>query len=203
VIFYVCFILLIGCSWTKNWLIFDNSYYKRIFDQTVHPSKTKDLLWLPTDQALVDDPEWFYYFKVYAENQDAFFHDYVHAHIKMSELGARYGVGQGRLRIPDEVIESTKRSNEIYVPLPAADSIPTDDTDAGFVDATGGGEPSMSDRKPRPAVGGAVASSAAGSVRGSGSAAAGARSVGRSGNSGSPSTTSMRRSGVVDRNVKA
>ncbi len=125
-----------GCSWTKNWLTFDNSYYRNAFagtDKAAYMStvadKEKDdsyenhlfsaisnpmrmttnpkarnpvnlnqllrlrdpqLLWLPTDNALETDPELKSFFFTYAQNQQAWFHDYAAAHKKMSELGAKW-----------------------------------------------------------------------------------------------------------------
>lgn len=97
-----------GCSWTKYWLTFDNSYYSRI-DQLFNKSlldrvdnantpcskyhddhDDEPLLWLPTDQALYDSPEFHPYFIKYARNQQIFFQDYSIAHKKMSELGAKF-----------------------------------------------------------------------------------------------------------------
>ena len=74
-----------GKSWTKNWLCFDNSYYKRDLNEA-----DIDLLWLPTDQALLNCPEFKPYFMLYAENEAAFFIDYAAAHLKLSNLGARF-----------------------------------------------------------------------------------------------------------------
>lgn len=45
-----------GRSWTKNWLQFDNSYFKNV----LHFSRgngDKDLLVMPTDAALYECPE--------------------------------------------------------------------------------------------------------------------------------------------------
>ncbi|CAE7930379.1 APX7, partial [Symbiodinium sp. KB8] len=73
-----------GAAWTKNWLTFDNSYFKdyKLSDQ--------NLLWFPTDEALHTDPEFKKYFELYAKDQDAFFKDYAKAHKKLSELGAKF-----------------------------------------------------------------------------------------------------------------
>lgn len=49
-----------------------------------------ELLWLPTDDALLTNPELKKYFVQYAENQDLFFEDYTKAHAKMSELGSKF-----------------------------------------------------------------------------------------------------------------
>ncbi len=131
-----------GCSWTKNWLDFDNSYFKRleylikfsdsntnhlesfmtgnfmspaasgsprhntntgsngienVNDETNSDEDEDDseLLWLPTDQALYDSPEFRPYFIKYANNNAEFFHDYTIAHMKMSELGAVFKPDMG------------------------------------------------------------------------------------------------------------
>jgi outer membrane biosynthesis protein TonB len=55
------------------------------------------LLWLPTDQALFDDPEFHQICEIYAENQEIFFEQYRQAHLKMSELGANF---QFRIEMP-------------------------------------------------------------------------------------------------------
>ncbi|CAE7491218.1 APXT, partial [Symbiodinium natans] len=73
-----------GAAWTKNWLTFDNSYFKD------YKSKDDHLLWFPTDQALHEDPEFKKSFDLYAQDQDAFFRDYAVAHKKLSELGAKW-----------------------------------------------------------------------------------------------------------------
>lgn len=103
-----------GCSWTKLWLQFDNSYFQRIFDMPHHghvrtsvssPSGSSnnnntsvnfdspnenELLWLPTDQALYDCPEYRTYFMRYANSQEEFFKDFAVAYKKLSELGAKF-----------------------------------------------------------------------------------------------------------------
>jgi catalase (peroxidase I) len=152
-----------GCSWTRNWLQFDNSYYLRIFEELQFLNKQQlqskqheklntnlfinnnknnnnnnknsnkknnlnntdiksnnnnnndnnnnnnnndnndnnnnnnnnsnekeELLWLPTDQALFDSPEFRPYFIRYATDCNIFYNDYKKAHTKMSELGAKF-----------------------------------------------------------------------------------------------------------------
>ena len=74
-----------GKSWTKNWLVFDNSYFQRELD-----ARDADLLYLLTDKALAESPEFKSYFFEYANNQELFFKDYAIAHKKMSELGTRF-----------------------------------------------------------------------------------------------------------------
>jgi hypothetical protein len=74
-----------GKSWTERWMCFDNSYFCRS-----NPVDDKDLLWLPTDNALFESPEFKPYYKKYSTDQSAFFNDYARAHKKMSELGSRF-----------------------------------------------------------------------------------------------------------------
>ncbi|CAA6668433.1 unnamed protein product [Spirodela intermedia] len=71
-----------GQSWTVQWLKFDNSYFKDIKEK-----KDEDLLVLPTDAALFEDPSFKVYAEKYAEDQEAFFKDYAEAHAKLSNLG--------------------------------------------------------------------------------------------------------------------
>eukprot|EP00439_Symbiodinium_sp_Y106_P029073 s2045_g3.t1 len=75
-----------GASWTKNWLTFDNSYFK---DYKLS-YEDDSLLWFKTDEALHTDPEFKKYFDLYAKDQDAFFRDYAQAHKKLSELGSKF-----------------------------------------------------------------------------------------------------------------
>ncbi|EPS68866.1 hypothetical protein M569_05901 [Genlisea aurea] len=68
--------------WTENPLIFDNSYFKILLG-----GEKEGLLQLTSDKVLVTDPHFSPYVKKYAEDEDAFFEDYVEAHLKLSELG--------------------------------------------------------------------------------------------------------------------
>merc|ERR1712014_407089 len=78
-----------GAAWTKNWLTFDNSYFKNYSEQD------PDLLWFPTDAALHTDPDFKPTFELYASDEEAFFRDYAKAHKKLSELGAKFDPPQG------------------------------------------------------------------------------------------------------------
>ncbi|XP_061367754.1 L-ascorbate peroxidase 3-like [Gastrolobium bilobum] len=69
-------------QWTKDPLKFDNSYFVELLN-----AESKDLLKLPTDKALVEDPEFHTYVELYAKDEDAFFTDYATSHKKLSELG--------------------------------------------------------------------------------------------------------------------
>lgn len=66
--------------------MFDNSYYKRPTECPDDP----ELLWLPTDAALFSCPEFQPFAFLYAEDQNEWYKDYTTAHIKMSELGAKF-----------------------------------------------------------------------------------------------------------------
>lgn len=79
-----------GQSWTAQWLKFDNSYFKDIKEK-----KDEDLLVLPTDAALFDDPSFKVYAEKYVEDQEAFFKDYAEAHAKLSNLGAKFDPPEG------------------------------------------------------------------------------------------------------------
>ncbi|XVF45531.1 hypothetical protein PTKIN_Ptkin02bG0213700 [Pterospermum kingtungense] len=68
--------------WTDEPLKFDNSYFVELLK-----GESEGLLKLPTDNALLDDPEFRQYVELYAKDEDAFFRDYAISHKKLSELG--------------------------------------------------------------------------------------------------------------------
>ncbi|XVF15944.1 hypothetical protein REPUB_Repub09cG0199500 [Reevesia pubescens] len=70
-------------AWTEDPFKFDNSYFKELLKN----ESDSDLLKLPTDKALVDDPKFRHYVELYAKDEDAFFRDYAASHKKLSELG--------------------------------------------------------------------------------------------------------------------
>ncbi|CAD6264995.1 unnamed protein product [Miscanthus lutarioriparius] len=69
-------------AWTKEPLKFDNSYFLELLSE-----ESEGLLKLPTDKALLSDPEFRRYVELYAKDEDAFFKDYAESHKKLSELG--------------------------------------------------------------------------------------------------------------------
>ncbi|KAA8538444.1 hypothetical protein F0562_028010 [Nyssa sinensis] len=79
-----------GQSWTVQWLKFDNFYFKDIKER-----RDEDLLVLPTDAVLFEDPSFKVYAEKYAEDQDEFFKDYAEAHAKLSNLGAKFDPPEG------------------------------------------------------------------------------------------------------------
>lgn len=68
--------------WTKEPLKFDNSYFAELLK-----GESDGLLKLPTDNALLDIPEFRRYVELYAKDEDAFYRDYAESHKKLSELG--------------------------------------------------------------------------------------------------------------------
>ncbi|KAJ7967165.1 Ascorbate peroxidase [Quillaja saponaria] len=68
--------------WTEEPLKFDNSYFVELLK-----GESEELLKLPTDKALLDDPGFRDYVELYAKDEDAFFIDYAESHKKLSELG--------------------------------------------------------------------------------------------------------------------
>jgi len=79
-----------GSSWTPEWLKFDNSYFKEVKART-----DPELVVLSTDGVLFQDEKFRAYAEKYAEDQDLFFKDYVLAHKKLSELGAKFDPPEG------------------------------------------------------------------------------------------------------------
>ncbi|PIA47452.1 hypothetical protein AQUCO_01400242v1 [Aquilegia coerulea] len=74
-----------GQSWTIQWLQFDNSYFKDIKEK-----RDEDLLVLPTDAVLFEDPSFKEYAEKYAVEQETFFNDYAESHAKLSNAGAKF-----------------------------------------------------------------------------------------------------------------
>ncbi|CAI9764336.1 unnamed protein product [Fraxinus pennsylvanica] len=74
--------------WTKEPLKFDNSYFVELLK-----GESEGLLKLPTDTALLEDPEFRRYVELYAKDEDAFFKDYAESHKKLSELGFTHPSG--------------------------------------------------------------------------------------------------------------
>ncbi|KAI3886258.1 hypothetical protein MKX03_007978 [Papaver bracteatum] len=70
-------------QWTKEPLKFDNSY----FVELLRKEDNGGLLKLPTDKALLNDPNFHRYVELYANDENAFFKDYAASHKKLSELG--------------------------------------------------------------------------------------------------------------------
>jgi len=80
-----------GQSWTDQFLIFDNSYFKIMSD----PSADEELLKLSTDLSVFDDEKFRPFAEKFRDDQDAFFESYAKAHKKLSELGAKFEPSEG------------------------------------------------------------------------------------------------------------
>eukprot|EP00531_Pseudo-nitzschia_arenysensis_P019307 CAMPEP_0116118290 /NCGR_PEP_ID=MMETSP0329-20121206/2024_1 /TAXON_ID=697910 /ORGANISM="Pseudo-nitzschia arenysensis, Strain B593" /LENGTH=316 /DNA_ID=CAMNT_0003611905 /DNA_START=115 /DNA_END=1065 /DNA_ORIENTATION=- len=75
-----------GSSWTPEFLIFDNSYFKILNDD----SADEELLKLSSDRSVFEDEGFRKYAETFRDDQDAFFESYAKAHFKLSELGAKF-----------------------------------------------------------------------------------------------------------------
>jgi len=88
--------------WTRNPLVFDNSYFKNLvylewIEKVWHKGydgplqytdkETETLMMLPSDMALKTDPEFRKYAELYAKDQEVFFKDFSDAFAKLVSLG--------------------------------------------------------------------------------------------------------------------
>ncbi|XVF32117.1 hypothetical protein REPUB_Repub17cG0054300 [Reevesia pubescens] len=85
--------------WTNEPLKFDNSYFVELLKR-----ESEGLLKLPTDKALLDDPEFRQYVKFYAKDEEAFFRDYAESHKKLSELGFTPSSSRSKLIVKDSTL---------------------------------------------------------------------------------------------------
>ncbi|KAK2972731.1 hypothetical protein RJ640_029188, partial [Escallonia rubra] len=85
--------------WTKEPLKFDNSYFVELLK-----ADPEGLLRLPTDIALLDDPEFRPLVDLYAKDEDAFFRDYAVSHKKLSELGFSPSSSGSKASIKDSTL---------------------------------------------------------------------------------------------------
>jgi len=79
-----------GQSWTREWLRFDNSYFRDIKEK-----RDQELLVLPTDAVLFEDPGFKQFAEKYAVDEATFFKDYAESHAKLSELGSEFSPPEG------------------------------------------------------------------------------------------------------------
>ncbi|XP_059653994.1 L-ascorbate peroxidase 3 [Cornus florida] len=85
--------------WTREPLKFDNSYFVELLTE-----ESEGLLKLPTDTALLDDPEFRQYVELYAKDEDAFFRDYAISHKKLSELGFTPSSSGSKVAVKESII---------------------------------------------------------------------------------------------------
>ncbi|QDZ18214.1 heme peroxidase [Chloropicon primus] len=85
-------------KWTTNPLKFDNEYFKNLLNLTWQPRKwdgpmqyedaeSGELMMLPTDIALIEDPAYKQHVELYAKDQEAFFQDFADAFSRLLSLG--------------------------------------------------------------------------------------------------------------------
>lgn len=83
-----------GSSWTDRWLVFDNSYFTIMPDDTTDP----ELLKMSTDKTLFADEGFKPFAEKFRDSQDAFFESYAKAHKQLSEQGSKF-VPEGGVKI--------------------------------------------------------------------------------------------------------
>lgn len=99
--------------WTENPTEFDNSYFKglvekewvqREWDGPVQytDAATKTLMMLPTDIALIKDPEFKPHVEFYAANSEAFFSDFAKAFAKLTTLGCPFAANSHKRTKQDQ-----------------------------------------------------------------------------------------------------
>jgi L-ascorbate peroxidase len=80
-----------GQSWTKKFLIFDNSYFTVLDD----PNADEALLKMSSDKAVFKDEAFRPFAEKFRDDQAAFFESYAKAHKKLSELGCKFEPEEG------------------------------------------------------------------------------------------------------------
>jgi L-ascorbate peroxidase len=69
-------------AWTPDPLLFTNTYFQVLLE-----GESGGLIMLPSDKALLEDPNTRALVELYAKDEDKFFEDYSESHMKLSELG--------------------------------------------------------------------------------------------------------------------
>lgn len=87
--------------WTRAPTTFSNEYFRLLLESKWVPKKWKgplqyenadggDLMMLPTDIALIDDPSFRNYVELYTRDEARFFADFAKAFKKLTELGCQH-----------------------------------------------------------------------------------------------------------------
>lgn len=84
-----------GSCWTKNFLVFDNSYYKTTEASHKGCPEDGELLCLSTDKVIFADKDFLPFAEKFRDSQDAFFDSYKASHKKLSELGCKFEPAEG------------------------------------------------------------------------------------------------------------
>ena len=88
--------------WTNNPLKFDNNYFRLLVNMTWQPRKwdgplqyedaeSQQLMMLPTDIALITDPQFKNHVVAYAKDEQLFFDDFAETFAKLTSLGCPFG----------------------------------------------------------------------------------------------------------------
>jgi len=75
-----------GSPWVEDWLVFDNSYFTTITDD----STDEELLKLTSDKIIFQDAGFKPFADEFAGSKDAFFASYAKSHKALSELGSKF-----------------------------------------------------------------------------------------------------------------
>ncbi|BFZ63510.1 heme peroxidase [Saitoella coloradoensis] len=86
--------------WVRNPIRFSNTYFKLLLAETWTPKinvagnlqfrdEDDEIMMLPTDMALLDDPKFAKWVKIYAEDKERFFEDFAGVFGKLIELGVQ------------------------------------------------------------------------------------------------------------------
>ncbi|EMC97442.1 hypothetical protein BAUCODRAFT_33162 [Baudoinia panamericana UAMH 10762] len=91
--------------WTFSPITVTNDYYKLLLDESwdwrkwngprQYQDKTKTLMMLPTDMALIKDESFRSHVERYAKDQDVFFNEFGSVLCKLFELGVPFESGEG------------------------------------------------------------------------------------------------------------
>jgi cytochrome c peroxidase len=87
-------------AWTRSPTTFSNEFFKELLNNQWSKRKWKgpeqytdptgDLMMLPSDLALIEDPEFRKWVEIYAKDQDRLFKDFAAAFQKLCELGVKF-----------------------------------------------------------------------------------------------------------------
>merc|ERR1719276_151501 len=75
-----------GSPWVEDWLVFDNSYFTTIGDE----STDEELLKFSSDKIIFKDAGFKPFADMFAESNDAFVESYAKSHKALSELGSKF-----------------------------------------------------------------------------------------------------------------